>query len=209
LTSRSRSGRPKRSVSRAEVRRQILVFVEGAHADEEYIVNWHRLNRTHVRVTIAEERGAPTMLVDLAVKAKSDAARDERRRRGAVWDEIWCVFDAAEHLDLREAIVKAEANGVNVAVSDPCIELWFILHFEEQTAHIGSADARLRSSVLLSCLDGLSDAALDELAARYLDARTRAKALDEQRSADGAPPHSNPSTDVWKLVERIRERSDS
>jgi hypothetical protein len=207
LTSYSRSGRPTRSVSRTAVRRQILVFVEGARADEEYIVYWHRRHRTNVSVTIAEEHGAPMTLVNLALKAKRDAARDERLRRGAAWDEIWCVFDADEHPDLREAITKADADGVSVAVSDPCIELWFVLHFEEQTEHIGAADARSRSRRVLDCPEGLSDAALDALAARYPDARMRAKALHDQHSGGGSESLCNPNSDIWKLVDRIRQQA--
>jgi hypothetical protein len=201
----SRSGRPRRSVSRAAVRRQILLFVEGERTEEEYLVDWHRRYRTHVRVTVAEEHGVPVTLVNLAVKAKAEAARDERRGRGAAWDEIWCVFDEDEHPNVPQAIAKAEANGIRVAVSSPCIELWFILHFEAQTAYIGRAAAQSRARHLLGCAKGLSDDALDSLAARYQDARTRARALDDKHSGDGSPPRSNPSSEVWKLIDQIRE----
>lgn len=35
-------------------------------------------------------------------------------------------------------------------------------------------------------------------------AMNRARALDGKHRGDGSPPRSNPSTDVWRLVERIR-----
>jgi hypothetical protein len=186
------------------VRRQLLVYVEGARTEEEYIVYWQRRHRTDVRITIADEHGPPADLVDLAATAKIEAEREQRRGRGAAWDDIWCVFDEHTHPSLRDAIAKAEANGVKLAVSHPCIELWFVLHFDDQTAPIKRQDAQLRARQLLGCDMGLSDNALEVLGQRYDDARARAKALDEKHAADGSPPRSNPSSDVWKLVDRIR-----
>jgi hypothetical protein len=204
LTSRGRPGRPKRSVSREAVRRQLLVYVEGARTEEEYVVYWHRRYRTRIHVTIADEHGVPMTLVDLAAAARQQAEREERRGRGAAWDEIWCVFDEDTHPNVAEAIAKAEANSINVAVSSPCIELWFILHFENQTAYIERRQAQSRARHLLGCEKGLSDKALDILAERYEDARTRAIALDEKHAGDDSPARSNPSSEIWKLVDRIR-----
>jgi hypothetical protein len=143
-------------------------------------------------------------LVDLAVAAGRESVREERRGRGVAWDEIWCVFDENAHPHLREAMFKAEAHGINVAVSSPCIELWFVLHFEDQTAYIEREHAQSRARALLGCEKGLSLDALHTLGQRYEDARTRAIALDEKHAGDGSPPRSNPSSEVWKFVDRIR-----
>ena len=50
--------------------------------------------------------------------------------------EYWCVIDVDQHANLVPAVEKAIANGISVAVSNPCVELWFILHFQDQTAEI-------------------------------------------------------------------------
>jgi hypothetical protein len=186
------------------VRRQLLVFVEGARTEEDYVVYWHRRYRTQVRVTIADERGVPSTLVDLAVSAKTEAEREQRRGRGTAWDDIWCVFDEDAHPGLADAIAKAEANGIRLAVSSPCIELWFLLHFHDQTAYLDRRDAQSRARHLLGADKGLSDDALAKLGERYEDARDRAVALDRKHAGDGSPARSNPSSDVWKLVDQIR-----
>lgn len=204
MTRRPRPGRPRRSVSRAAIRPQLLVYVEGARTEEDYVVYWHRQYRTQVRVTVAEEHGVPMTLVDLAVAAKETAAREERRGRGDAWDEIWCVFDEDSHPRLPEAIAKAEAHGVNLAVSSPCVELWFVLHFQDQTAFIERHAAQSLARTLLGCEKGLSDHALEQLRANYDAARTRAIALDEKHAGDGSPPRSNPSSGMWRLVDEIR-----
>jgi hypothetical protein len=205
VTSHRRRGRPTRSVSDGAPKRQLLVFVEGARTEEEYIVYWHRLHRKRVGVTIADDRGVPKTLVELAVAAKAKGEREERRGRGAAWDEVWCVFDTDSHPNLHEALEMARTHGVRVAVSNPCLELWFLLHFEDQTAYIERREAQSRARSLLKCDKGLSDTALDALGERYEDARVRAKSLDKKHAGDGSPPRSNPSSEVWKLVDRIRE----
>lgn len=157
-----------------------------------------------MRVTIADDHGVPMTLVDLAIAARREADREERRGRGTAWDEIWCVFDEDAHPSLREAIAKAEANEIRVAVSSPCIELWFLLHFEDQTAYIERGTVQSRARHLLRCDKGLSDRALDALGERYDDARGRAIALDQKHEGDGSLPRSNPSSEVWKLVDQIQ-----
>jgi RloB-like protein len=158
-------------------------------------------------VTIAEERGVPATLVDLAVAAKAEAAREERRGRGSAWDDIWCVFDEDSHPNVPEAISKAEAHGINLAVSSPCIELWFILHFQDQTAFIERRNAQSCARRLTGCDKRLSDDAVERLGEHYDDARRRARALDEKHAGDGSAPRSNPSSEVWKLVDRISNSS--
>lgn len=207
MTRRPRSGRPRRSVSRAAVKRQILVYVEGARTEEDYVVYWHRRHRTEVRVTVAEEHGVPMTLVDLAVAATANGEREQRRGRGDAWDEIWCVFDEDSHPRLAEAIAKADANGINLAVSSPCIELWFVLHYQDQTAFIERHPAQSRARELLGCDKGLSDDALEQLAERYDVARARAMALDGKHAGDHSPPRSNPSSEMWKLIDEIRRDS--
>jgi len=194
-------------VSRDAVKRQILVYVEGARTEEDYVVFWHRRHRTEVRVTVAEEHGVPMTLVDLAVGAKANGEREQRRGRGDSWDEIWCVFDEDSHPRLAGAIAKAEANGINLAVSSPCIELWFVLHYEDQTAFIERHAAQSRARDLLGCDKGLSDDALEQLAERHDAARARATALDDKHGGDGSPPRSNPSSEMWKLIDEIRRGS--
>lgn len=204
MSPRPRSGKPKRSPSLAAVRPQLLLYVEGERTEEEYLVYWSQLYRTKIRVTIAPERGVPSTLVDLAIKAKRQAGREARRGRGSAWDDIWCVFDEDAHPGLHDAIARATANDIRLAVSSPCIELWFILHFEDQTGHISRRDAQSRARRLLDCGKGLTDQALVLLGERHDNARDRAISLDAKHANDGSPQRSNPSSEMWKLIDQIQ-----
>lgn len=203
MTARRTGGHPSRARSRV-IRRELLVFTEGERAEEGYLVHWWRAHRDQVTVTIDDFHGGPLPLVDRAVAAKRSEASEERRGRGRSRDEVWCVFGRDAHPNVPQALEKAAANGISVALSNPCIELWFILHFADQNAHLERDEAQRQSKALLGCEKTLTPAALAELEVRYAEAKARAVKLDEKHAGDGSPAHSNPSSNLWELVDRIR-----
>jgi hypothetical protein len=180
------------------------VFVEGLRTEELYLTYWRRRHRDRVLVEIDPYRGSPLQLVERAVRAQRTGAREARRGRGRAHDQIWCVFDRDEHSYFDRAIELARSHQINLAISNPCLELWFILHFEDQTAYLERQAAQHRAEELLGCSKVLTESALMALAKRYEEARQRAMKLDEKHAGDGSPPGSNPSSGAWRLVDRIR-----
>lgn len=186
------------------VRPALLVFVEGLRTEETYVVDWHRRYREMVTVVVDKFRGGPLQLVEHAVAQRRTDLRDEKKGRGKSFDEIWCMFDRDEHPSFDDAIRLARDNGILVAVSNPCLELWFVVHFEDQTAWIDRADAQRRSKELLNCDKVLTQDALEVLFENYPSARLRAAKLDEKHLGDGSPEGENPSSSAWRIVESIR-----
>ena len=154
-------------------------------------------------MAISDGLGAPMTVVDSAVEKKRDEAREARRGRGRASDEYWCVIDVDQHPKLVPAVEKAIANGISVAVSNPCVELWFVLHFQDQAAEIDRKRAQAISKKLLKCKKVLDERALQALADGFPEAKARAKALDAMHFGDGRPARPNPSSGVWRLVDRI------
>ena len=147
--------------------------------------------------------GAPMTVVGRPVDQKRSEAKEARRGRGRASDEYWCVIDVDQHTNLGPAVEKAITNGISVAVSNPCVELWFILHYQHQAAEIDRKRAQAISKELLKCDKVLDERALQALADEFPEAKARAKALDAMHFGDGRPARSNPSSGVWKLVDRI------
>jgi len=203
VSPRSGSGPPYRRVSGEATRKQLLVFVEGLKTEERYLIHWYRSNRDRVLVRIDLFRGTPLQLVQHAVDAQRQERRDERRGRGRAYDEIWCMFDVDVHPNIPDARDLARRHDIHLAVSNPCLELWFILHFEDRTAWIDRREAQRRSEELLGCSKILTDNALSELFERYGEAATRAEQLDRKHQGDGSPPGENPSSSVRHLVYSI------
>ena len=200
---RSHRSRPLRRTQTSQPTRRIAIFTEGKKTEPGYFDHWHREYRQQVQLDIRGGLGAPLTVVEHAVKRKRHEARESRRGRGRASDEYWCVFDVDQHPNIDAAIQKAQANGIEVALSNPCIELWFVLHFQDQAAHIERAAVQAASRQLLDCDKLLDRNALQELERRVTDARRRAQALDDKHEGDGRAPGSNPSSGLWRLIDRI------
>ncbi len=194
---------PRRVVAKRATRRELLVFTEGQVTEETYLTYWHRRFRGQVNVEIHEFHGTPLALVTRAVSAKADNERAERKGRGRAHDEVWCVFDVDEHPSLREAIELADAADIKLAISNPCVELWFLLHFANQTAYIERHAAQTQAKSHLNCGKELDKSALGLLATNFPTARSRAIALDAKHEGDGTQAPGNPSSGVWGIVEAI------
>lgn len=200
-----RTGHPRRRTTTGVAPRRISVFTEGSKTEPGYIKHWHRLHRDRVQVLVWDGLGAPIQVVERAVETKKRETREARRGRGSASDEYWCVIDVDRHPHVDRAVEKAQANSVAIAVSNPCIELWFVLHFQDHTAHIKTETAQDISQRELKCGKALNQDALQRLAERYLDAKTRAENLERKHRDDGNPPRWNPSSSVWTLIDQIKQ----
>ena len=117
---------------------------------------------------------------------KAAEARDRNSLEQGEIDEVWCVFDVEwprNHPNLRQATEKAKARNVNLAISNPCFELWLVLHFEARTAWLDSDTAgKLRCHHDKSSGKGLEGS---EYMPRRTVAANRARALAAKHTGDG------------------------
>lgn len=178
--------------------------MEGLRTEPIYLKHWERKHREHVVLTIDPFRGTPAALIDRAIDAKAAALKESKRGRGPGYDQVWCVFDIDEHPDVDLAIRRAAGGGIEIAVSNPCIELWFILHGADQTAAIDRHAAQKHCEAMFGFNKSPAPKHLDALDAGYEKAMGRARELDDKHDKDGSPPDSNPSSGLWRLLEAIR-----
>ena len=197
---------PRRRVTANAVKHELLVFVEGDETEEQYLTHYRRLHRRDVRVEIDPYRGAPAQLVQRAAAAKK---KNERlaKRRGRAHDEVWCVFDVDQHPNLAGAIDQARANDVSLAISSPCLELWFLLHFQAQTGHINGGEVQALVQERLQCGKRLDADALKLLEENFNVAKERATQLEAKHKGDGTQFPGNPSSGVWRLIDSIKRTS--
>jgi hypothetical protein len=200
--SRTSSGRERSSQPN---RLQLRIFSEGKKTESIYLTNWHRLYRDRVIISIAaHEHTTPFELAESAASERRSDLREARRGRGAAFHQYWCIFDVDEHPKIPEALDLARANGINIALSSPCLELWFLIHFEDQTAYLDRREAQRRSKEILGCDKVLTQSALDLLVTNYAMAKSRARALEQKHMGDGSSQPWNPNSDAWKLIEVIK-----
>ena len=191
----------RRNPSRAPKQR-FLIVCEGTVTEPCYFRQLRHLLRSLIELVIIPG-GDPKTLVERAVEKKAESYRAAHRQGDAylAYDQVWCVCDVDEHKRLPAALQQARDNGINMAVSNPSFELWALLHFADQTAHIEREKARALCKKHMPRYD--KELPCDVLMPRYPDARQRAVKLEQwHESRDTAG--SNPSTGVYLLVEQIR-----
>ena len=193
---------------------RILILCEGARTEPTYF-NWlkydKRLTSVVVRPPRARQIGPPGLL---------KRARNELRTDPG-WDEIYCVLDhdgrdsAIGRLEAGLTAMNRASTRIEMILSDPCFELWLLLHFEftdrPYTSVRGGRSAcadvieqlqrhipgyRKNTTHYLKLVEG-----------RVGDARSNADQLN-QLSPETRPRRS-PYTNVSKLVARLLELADS
>lgn len=171
----------------------VLIVCEGEKTEPKYFHHFRRALREVAAIEIPpNELGTdPKSVVKWAKQCNRDSHHE--------YDETWCVFDRDEHAYFREAMIQARDNGYQVAFSNPCFELWFLLHFQEQTAHVdrGAATSGLKKHV--KGYHKAMDVFL-QLLSKQAPAIRRAKALRERHRSNGDAETENPSTSVDRLV---------
>ena len=194
--------RPRRRSNPQEQRRVIRVLTEGRVTEPDYLRRWARRNRGLVHVGFFDAGKTPEVLVRQARDCVRQNPRS--RRTDPDFDEIWCVFDTDEHRHLSQAVADAQQGEIEVVVSNPCIELWLVLHARAQTAYIHRHEVQ-RLAKDLGLTDGkkITEKAWTRLFDNFEAAKQRARELDERHAGNGSPPRSNPSTGMWRLVDRL------
>jgi RloB-like protein len=154
-----------------------------------------------VDLRIEEHQGSePLTLVRAAITARNRAFAEE----GEV-DEFWCVFDVEwpiNHPNLHDALLLAREHGIEVAISNPCFEIWLVLHFQDHAAWLDNDDARR----LRRGCDGKADKSLNGpvYMPRRGEAVRRARLLDERHARDGTRfPDNNPSSGMHRLLASV------
>jgi hypothetical protein len=196
----------KRHPPKRDPKFRILVVCEGRVTEPEYFKRYqHDTRNQRVHVKLADESGVPLTVVQTAVRLLEEARNEAKQQRdeNLRYDSVWAVFDVDEHPNLSKARALALKEGIEMAISNPCFELWALLHFQDQRAHVerDSVTSMLRNHIreyekLLP---------YERLTPQYQNAVTRAKALDvaaEHHDECGR----NPSTTVYRLTELIRTK---
>ena len=119
-------------------RKLIVVATEGRNKTE--ISYLKMFNRTQKQYKIVSARGNdtdPESVVDDAIKAVEREDLDFSRGDRAV---ALVDTDFGKDAQLRAAEDKAVTNNVEVLMSNPCFEVWFLQHFRYSTKGYNSSD---------------------------------------------------------------------
>ena len=127
------------------------------------------------------------------------------RGKGPGPTQYWCVFDVeapTQHIRLLEAMQMAHDNDIQVAVSNPCFELWLLLHHADHRKWVDNNECRsLLRKHDASPGRGVDGSAYMQLMSAALE---RAKQLEAMHERAGREfPDNNPSSSMNHLLQAI------
>jgi RloB-like protein len=200
---RDRDRRPGRRPAFRTTKKRILIVCEGANTEPQYLEQFAETHREAiVEVETVAAAGVPLSVVREAKKLKNEAGATAKRVKNQYlkYDSVWCAIDFDQHPNIPEALQMASRNGIKVALSNPCFELWLILHLRDAPGMIHRHAAQSLLKGFVPNYDKKVD--YETYRAGYERAVTRARKLDELAAVIGEPGR-NPTTGVYKLTETI------
>lgn len=211
--------KPKSSLKRrAPMRRppiKFIVFTEGKNTEPEYIEALQKLyDKTIIEIDAKKASGVPKTIAAKAIDFAKSAGLTKRGRRKLdsfeANDQVWVMFDRDEHVKVKESIDNCTANQIGVAYSNPCFELWLILHFGDFDKAVDHH--KVQDELKALCSDystrGGKTAKCEKFIAKHLEAEKRAANMVKRRSDEGAEL-SAPWTTVFRFTEAVRTAAQS
>ena len=117
---------------------KVIIVCEGSKTEKNYFEAIRKdLRLTTVQIAVYHPNGTnPRLIVDSARQKRQEQINDK------TWngqkDTAWAVYDGVEHFnnnsaDWHEAINIARDHKINLAITNPSFEFYYLLHFQDQT----------------------------------------------------------------------------
>ena len=207
----------KRGQRRRTVKPVILIVTEGALTEPQYFAHYrNRQTNIEIRVIGGRTGGGETDYTSLIRKAAEYKNKNQMSESNG--DAVWVVADGdvnynspdpvrEKDLMLAKARKQADAKGIRLAISNPCFEFWYLLHFQYTTRYF--RDYTAVENALTAYLPDYekSDDVYSQLSERTATAIQNARRVAEYHLRNGnKSPFGiavNPFTDVCHLVKSL------
>jgi len=193
-----------------EPKAKVVIVSEGKRTEPEYFNDFARLNRNGlVEVKTVGLGAVPSSVVIRAIEEYDKLKRLARKQGDSFANafEVWAVFDRDEHAEFDIPIQKAEAHQIKVAYSNPCFEIWGLMHYRLVDGPIHRHSAQRELHAEHSSYHHGDNPVLD---ADSLQGKPYEAALNNAEKAlirrkEEGDERGNPSTTVHLLTEKIRK----
>jgi hypothetical protein len=195
---RNRGYLSRKSATR-EVRPRILIVCEGKKTEPNYFKGF---KISTVSLVIEPVGAVHISVVERAIELMAEDGD---------YEEVWCVFDRDKQIAnpqdaalFNSALEKAALNNVKIAYSNDAFELWYLLHFNYVDTQILRSDYVTKLREIMGTYKKNDPSMYSKIEDKMPVAIRNAKKLYEASNKDD-PGNANPSTTVFKLVERLME----
>lgn len=191
-----------------KVRKQkskILIAVEGNNKTEKIYFNNFEDSKKNFDISYARGNNTdPLKLVQMLIKEIKDNDLDLLDD-----DMAFCIFDTDidpnKNKVIDNAIKLANKNNIIIITSSPCIELWFLLHYEYSTASMSNDEVIKKLKNYYPKYKKNINIYLD-IKDKMDIAIKNAKKLERYQKDNNVKigtVEANPSTEIYKIIEYL------
>ena len=198
----------KRNPPAQPIEKKILIACEGQTEPKYFNAIRKDLRLSEEQIEVIPHDGTDPLSV---VNAVLEAQKDKKREK--TWfddqDSAWAVFDGDEHIannrpNWCQAIQIAKSQKINLAITNPSIEFWYLIHFQDHSATIARDKAKERLKQHIPNYDKARCYYQEQLKGLTNHAIARAKKLDDLAKYDNRLEYVNPCcTGISQLVEML------
>lgn len=207
----------KRGTRRRKVKPVILIVTEGSQTEPKYFEHF-RTRQTNIDIRVVGSRTSSGETDYTSLIRKAIDYQNKNQISITDGDSIWVIADGDINYNNPDPVntknnqfVKARklagSKGIQIAISNPCFELWYLLHFQYTTKFLKDYSAVNASLSSFISDYKKSDDVYTSLFQHTKTAIQNAKQLElfHQKNGDFAPFEltTNPFTDVYRLVELL------
>ena len=198
------NGYKPRKIGKRDTRKLILIICEGKETEINYFKSFKERNSGVNIVPIFGNCTDALNIVRFAKKQMKEYQLDLKKG-----DLIWCAFDVDDKKEhqIKDAISSANSDNIKIALSNPCIELWFLLHYKKIISSIDRKDVVYELKKFIKHYDKntqVFDILKDKLDVAMKNAE-HLNSLYEKNKTELYSRGSNPSSQVFKLVYDIND----
>ena len=207
----------KRGQRRRKIKPVILIVTEGSQTEPKYFEHFrNRQTNIDIRVIGSRTSGGETDYLSLIRKAVE--YQNKNQISVSTGDAVWVVADGdvnynnpdpinAKDSLLSKARKLADTIGIHIALSNPCFEFWYLLHFQYTTKFLKDYPAVKNALVAYLPDYEKSSDVYAQLSEHTSAAIQNAKHVEQYHLQNGCnQPFGiavNPFTEIYRLVESL------
>ena len=195
----------RRNINSRKSKKVILVAFEGKNKTENnYFSNYRLRDKDYIIKLVPGNETDPINLVNKTIiKVKELGLNLEEN------DRAYCIFDTdldeRKNMQIIKARKLAKKYHIIMITSNPCIELWFLLHFEYTTAWLSNNDVINKLKKYYPKYEKNINI-FPEIKDKVFEAIKNAKKLESFQLDNNkivGMVDANPSTEMYKIVEEL------
>jgi len=218
---------PRNNNKSKRINRTIVIVCEGKKTETKY---FNKFKKRFSGVKIEVPNCEYTDKVGLVKYARRLKESGEYEINADIGSRIWCVFDLdinynnstnsspekQTEKELNEA-KRMAGDDINIALSNPCFEIWYLLHYEATKTPYSTKKANIGLKKIENALEKYiknydkAECYYEELLDKQQQAVRNAEDLEAYHRKNGISLYgikSNPSTQVFELVKYINNISN-